>query len=89
MGNAEVDAPAAASGPGVRGNLAASFIENRQTLPTPTITPEQTLHTLQHVLDDAKPNPTVLPTNVTKSVPIGKQTAENQTMTLDNETIFF
>lgn len=89
MGNAEVDAPAAASGPGARGNLAASFIESRQTIPTPTITPEQTQHTPQQVPDDAKPNPTLLPTNVTKSIPIGQQTAENQTMPFDSETIIF
>jgi hypothetical protein len=89
MCNAEVDAPTAASGPGARGDLVANFIESRQTLPTPTIIPEQTQHTPQQVPDDAKPNPTVLPTNVTKSIPIGQQTAENQTIPLDSEIIIF
>jgi len=85
MSPAEVDSPPTASGPGGRGNL-ANIIENSKIPRTPTITPEQTQPTPQPVIDNATPNPTVPPENITvKPIPT-QQTADYQSIMLDGVT---
>jgi DMSO/TMAO reductase YedYZ molybdopterin-dependent catalytic subunit len=91
MRNTQVDEPAAAAGPGGRGNLIASIIENKQSPispPTPTVTPEQTQPTQQPTPDNSSPNPTVPLANTTEVAPTPKQqTADNQSIMLVSGTV--
>ena len=76
MGSNEVDAPAAASGPGARGNLIENIIGNSQPPPAPTIAPNQT-----------QPTPKPTPDNFTINQVIPQDTSEtNQTAPTTNRT---
>ena len=80
MSNKEAAPPAAASGPGGRANLIENLIENRQTLPTPTLTPQPTPNS-------STPNPTVPPSNITQVEPTPKQQiGDNQSITFESGT---
>ncbi len=81
LSNKEATTPAAASGTGGRANLIENLIENSQTLPTPTLTPQPTPNS-------ATPNPTVTPANITQIEPTPKQqTGNNQSITFENGTV--
>jgi hypothetical protein len=86
MSPVEVDAPAAASGPGGRGDL-SSIIENSQVPPKPIITPEPTQPTPKPLPDNPKPNPTFPPPKNLEVEPTPKQQdADNQPIILYNVT---
>jgi hypothetical protein len=87
MGVNEVDTPAAASGPGARGNLIENLIGNSQPPPAPTLAPNQTQPTPKPTLGNSTINQ-VVPQNTsqTNQTP-GKQTERNQKSSLDSSTI--
>ena len=87
MGSNEVDAPAAASGPGGRGDLIKNIIENGQTLPTPTFARNQTQPTPKPTPDNSTINQ-IIPqdTSETNQTP-QQQTEHNQISSLDGGTI--
>lgn len=81
MSSKEAVTPPAASGPGARGNLIENIIENRQTLPTPTFTP-------QPKPNISTPNPTAPPANINQIEPTPKQqTADNQSTMFESGAI--
>ena len=87
MGTNEVDAPAAAAGPGARGNLIENIIGNSQPPPAPTIAPNQIQPTPKPTPDNSTINQVIPRVTSETNQTIQQQTEHVQSSSLDGSTI--